>query len=112
MEKIIVISENELDILIQKSVKKVLNEQSIKANSDSFSDKIFSIKEAANFLNLAIQTLYGFTSKREIPFMKKGKKLYFKESELLNWLEEGKKKSVKEILESDSRVRKKERTEK
>lgn len=54
----------------------------------------------------ASQTLYGFTSKREIPFIKRGKKLYFRKSELENWLLEGKRKSKKE-MEEEMEVKKK-----
>ena len=34
-----------------------------------------TITQAAEYLNLATPTIYGFTSKNEIPFLKKGKKL-------------------------------------
>ncbi|MES2766570.1 MAG: helix-turn-helix domain-containing protein [Bacteroidota bacterium] len=55
------------------------------------------VKKAASLLNLAVQTMYGMTSRREIPFYKKGKRLYLKKSELLEGIEEGKKKSRAEI---------------
>ncbi len=61
-------------------------------------NKLLSINEAAKHLNLARQTLYGFTSNRVIPFIKKGKKLYFKKSDLNIWLEEGKKSSIQQML--------------
>ena len=61
-------------------------------------NKLLSVKEAAKHLNLAVQTLYGFTSNRVIPFIKKGKKLYFKKSDLNIWLEEGKKSSIHQML--------------
>ena len=61
-------------------------------------NKLLSVNEAAKHLNLAKQTLYGFTSNRTIPFIKKGKKLYFKKSDLNIWLEGGKKSSIKQML--------------
>lgn len=109
MNKIILTNETELEILIQRSIKKAFKDQSAVADSGLPIDKILTIGEAADFLNLAIQTLYGFTSKREIPFMKRGKRLYFKESELVKWLEEGKQKSVSEILAIDAKIDKKKR---
>lgn len=69
-------------------------------------NKLFSVKEAATFLNLAPQTLYGFTSNRTIPFIKKGKKLYFKKSDLELWLTDGKKESISEIANSFESKRK------
>ena len=93
MNPIIVTTPEELENLIKTSVRKALSEQQAPAEQD----KLFSIDEAAEFLNLARQTLYGFTSKRLIPFIKRGKKLYFRKSELEKWLSEGKRKSISEI---------------
>ncbi len=61
-------------------------------------DKLFNVKEAAEFLDLAPQTLYGFTSNRTIPFIKKGKKLYFQKEDLKKWLSDGRKQTKDEIL--------------
>jgi excisionase family DNA binding protein len=58
---------------------------------------LLSLEDAALFLNLAPQTIYGFTSKRLIPFIKKGKKLYFRKGDLEEWLEEGRKKTESQI---------------
>ena len=95
MEKIIVTTATELEALIQNSVRKAINEHPEREQDRG--SQIFSINEAANFLNLSPQTLYGFTSKRKIPFIKKGKKLYFKVADLEKWLETGRKKSQDEI---------------
>lgn len=101
MNEIILTTRGELENIILLTVRKVLFEhESSTAELDQ--DKIFSIKEACIFLNLAQQTLYGFTSRREIPFIKKGKKLYFRKSDLNKWLLEGKKKSKTEIKEENS----------
>jgi excisionase family DNA binding protein len=97
MNQVIVTSKDELENIILLSVRKVLGEQR-NYNEAQDNDPMFSIKEACAFLNLAQQTLYGFTSKREIPFIKRGKKLYFRKSELNSWLLEGKKKSKSELL--------------
>lgn len=97
MDKIIVTSHNELQTLIQISITKALSEYE-KSNSQQEHDKLLSIQEAMIFLNLAKQTLYGFTSKNVIPFIKRGKKLYFRKLDLEQWLLEGKQKSKAEIL--------------
>lgn len=59
--------------------------------------EVLTVDEAAEFLNLARQTLYGLTSKRAVPFYKKNKRLYFKKTELMAWVEEGKKKMQREF---------------
>lgn len=97
MEKIIVIPQSELENLIQDSVRKIFNEQTVKPKESA--NEVFSLEQACQYLNLAKQTIYGFTSKRKIPFIKKGKKLYFKLSDLEKWLETGRKKSKSEIFD-------------
>jgi excisionase family DNA binding protein len=97
MSQIVLTTDTELIRLIDSSIRKVLNER-IDHGMSQDKDKILTVQEASEFLNLAKQTLYGFTSKNEIPFLKKGKKLYFRKSDLEEWLQEGKKKSRSEIL--------------
>lgn len=85
---IIQFSEAEFKELIQQSVREeTLEIKEFIRNSSQ--DKLLSIQEAAAYLNLAQQTLYGFTSTGKIPYTKKGKRLYFKRSELDNWLQSG-----------------------
>jgi excisionase family DNA binding protein len=97
MSQIVLTTDTELIRLIDSSIRKVLNER-IDHGMSQDKDRILTVQEASEFLNLAKQTLYGFTSKNEIPFLKKGKKLYFRKSDLEEWLQEGKKKSRSEIL--------------
>lgn len=52
-------------------------------------DQFFTIDEAAAFLDLAKQTVYGLVSRNQIPFMKKTKRLYFSKLDLLEYLSEG-----------------------
>ncbi len=97
MSQVIVTSKEELATLIKVAIHQALGEQA-ENSIEKEKDKILSIQEASDFLNLAKQTLYSFTSKNVIPFLKKGKKLYFRKSDLINWLSEGKRKSKSEIL--------------
>ena len=60
-------------------------------------EKLFSIKQAAQFLNLSIPTIYSKVSKGELPFMKRSKRLYFSSSELMAYLKEGRNMSNSEI---------------
>lgn len=72
-----------------------LKRKDIKENSE----KIFSVKEAAQFLNLTVPTIYSKVSKRELPVMKRSKRLYFSSTELLKYIKDGRKKSRAEIEE-------------
>jgi len=60
-------------------------------------DQLFNIQQAAEFLGLTVPTMYTKVSKAEVPVMKRGKRLYFSHSELLDYLKTGRKKSNAEI---------------
>jgi excisionase family DNA binding protein len=60
-------------------------------------EKFLNIQEAARFLNLTVATIYSKVSKRELPCMKRGKRLYFSSTELKEYIKEGRKKSYAEI---------------
>ena len=55
------------------------------------------IDEACRIIGKAKPTIYALVQKRMIPCYKNGKKLYFFEEELLEWITEGKKKTIQEI---------------
>lgn len=88
-------SHDELAELIKKSVSEAFINKGITSQKND--SKLLNVKEAADFMDLATQTLYGYTSKRLIPFVKRGKKLYFQKEELEKWLLEGKKLTKAEI---------------
>lgn len=55
------------------------------------------IKECAKLIKVSIPTLYGYTSRNEIPFSKNGKRLLFFRSDILEWLKSFQNKSVSDI---------------
>ena len=69
----------------------IANEIKTKSSFSDDPDKPMSVEEASEFLNLAAQTIYGYTSRNEIPHTKRGKKLYFYKKELTDWLKKDKK---------------------
>ena len=60
-------------------------------------DELLTIEQAAEFLCLTVPTIYSKVSKRKLPFMKQGKRLYFAKSELSEYLKAGKKKTSAEM---------------
>jgi len=60
-------------------------------------EQLLTIQEAAEFLSLAVPTIYSKVSKGELPVMKRSKRLYFSRTELLEYIKEGRKKSNAEI---------------
>jgi excisionase family DNA binding protein len=61
------------------------------------SKEVLSVNEAAEFLNLETSYLYQLTSKRLIPFYRPGRKLYFKKSDLIDWITLHRQSTVDEI---------------
>jgi len=55
------------------------------------------IDEACRLIGKAKPTVYTLVRKRLLPCYKAGKKLYFFEDELLDWISKGKKKTLQEI---------------
>lgn len=49
--------------------------------------ELLDLKAAAKFIGKATSTLYSMTSTRQIPFHKRGNKLYFFKDELTSWIE-------------------------
>ena len=55
------------------------------------------IEEVCRIIGKAKPTVYTLVRERKIPCYKSGKKLYFFEDELLEWISKGKKKTLLEI---------------
>lgn len=62
-------------------------------------DDLITIEEAGEILKLAVPTIYGLVNKRIIPYMKKGKRLFFSKKELMEWIKTGRRKTAAEIAE-------------
>ena len=54
-------------------------------------EQLLTIQEAAEFLSLTVPTMYSKVSKGELPVMKRGKRLYFSRTELLEYIKDGRK---------------------
>ena len=72
------------------------NEQESKTPTDQ-PEQLLTIQEAAEFLSLTVPTMYSKVSKGELPVMKRGKRLYFSRTELMEYVKTGRKKSNAEI---------------
>ncbi len=59
--------------------------------------EFMSIDEASQFLKLKKATIYQMVFKREIPFYKSTKKLLFKKSDLIDWVEKDRIYTLKEL---------------
>jgi len=63
-------------------------------------DRFMTIREVSEYLHLSVASVYGLTSRREIPHQKRGKRLYFLKSEIDEWLKSGRQATIDELKES------------
>lgn len=90
----------DLHDLIKEEVSSLKAEISELKEKLALEKPILSTQEAAEFLGISINTLYGYCSKRIIPFYKPGgSKVFFDREELIAWIKENKKPSQEEIEE-------------
>jgi excisionase family DNA binding protein len=72
------------------------------------SDELLTVQDTAKFLSLSVPTIYGLISKGSLPVMKRSKRCYFSKSELINYLKQGRKKTITETgFEADNYIKEK-----
>jgi excisionase family DNA binding protein len=69
----------------------------LKSVKESITSERMTAPGAADYLNIALPTLYGLVSKRKIKHMKAGKKLTFFRHELDEYLNNGRRLTVDEM---------------
>ena len=74
-------------------IEKLLNHHP--SFKEEVKDEFLTIEQAAEFIHLARQTLYGLVCDRKIPYIKRkgSKRLYFSRNELREWIIGGRKKT-------------------
>lgn len=80
-----------------ENIERLLLSQSNKDNPKETEEKLLTVQAAASFLSLSVPTIYSKVSRNELPFMKRGKRLYFSQNELLEYLKRGRVKSNDEL---------------
>ena len=79
-----------------RELKRLLIEKQEQAPTDQ-PEQLLTIQEAAEFLSLTVPTIYSKVNRKEIPFMKRGKRLYFSSTELMEYIKKGRRKTNVEI---------------
>jgi excisionase family DNA binding protein len=78
--------EKLIEQIAERTAKKVLAALAEQTTEKEDSVVFLSIQEAAAFLNLSVPTVYSKVSRRDLPYYKSGKRLYFIKSELQDFL--------------------------
>ncbi len=78
-------------------IEKISKIEEILTEKNEQKEKFLTIEEAAKFLDFTVSTVYAKVSRGELPYMKRGKRLYFSNIELVEYLKAGRKKTNAEI---------------
>lgn len=88
MENVILTTPEQLKGIVKGAISDYFESNPIQRQSSN-DDDLLTIQQASELVNLAPATLYAKTSTGTIPFLKRGKKLYFRKSELIRWIDSG-----------------------
>lgn len=81
---------------VKKDIKELkalfLQQAELKQPSDDPND----IDEIANYTGYTKPTIYGYCQKNEIPYYKKNGRLFFFKSEIIEWIKQGKVRTISE----------------
>ena len=80
--------ENPFELILDKlnTIENLLKTVMKNDNGTITITEVLNLNQAAEYVSLSKSAIYKKTSERNIPHFKKGKKLYFKKSELDAWL--------------------------
>lgn len=59
---------------------------------------LLTVKEAADYLKVSVQSMYSKVSRMEIPVSKPGKRLYFSQADLKKWVISSRRKTASELI--------------
>ena len=82
---------------VKKDLKELRALLLIKAETRTEIESPMQLDEVVPITGLTKPTLYGYVQRNEIPYHKKGNRLYFFKSELIDWIKTGKQKTLKEL---------------
>ncbi|MDD3077911.1 MAG: helix-turn-helix domain-containing protein [Paludibacter sp.] len=96
--------ENPFEIIEQrlKNIEKQLSELVKMVQTPIFkgvTEEIMRVEQLSDYLTIARQTIYEKCSKKEIPYFKAGKRLYFKKSVINDWINSGRRYTTDELMQ-------------
>ena len=74
-----------LDRLDQLDQRAIELQRLVEKQTTSPTDELMTIQQVSKYLKLAVPTLYGYTAKNKIPYIKKGRRVYFLKKDIDVW---------------------------
>jgi len=89
------LSIQEIRNMLREEVRKAINESpQVMGNQIP---EYLTIQKLSEMINMAIPSIYGLVHRKQIPYIKRGKKLIFEKSLVEEWLKKGRHKTKREI---------------
>jgi len=102
------LTKSDFQNLLAETVNLCLQHNQSTNSPQQPTDELLTVQDAAQFLRLSVPTIYGLIHKGEIPVMKRSKRCYFSKVELINYLKQGRKKTLAETAsEAEAYLKKK-----
>ena len=79
---------------LENLIIQLIQVQSCVGKEEKVESELLTVREAADFLHISPSTIYNLSSQKRIPFMQRGRRLYFTKENLRQWLEEGSHSSI------------------
>lgn len=83
-----------IDGCVNRAMEKFMNNLPMESHDD---DIIYNVDEAAKYLRITKQTIYGYVCRNQIINYKGGKRVYFRKKDLDDWIEQGRRRTQAEI---------------
>ena len=82
------LSVQEVRKMIREEVRTALQECQSTLQVEDEND-LMTIEELSAFINMAVTSIYGLIRRRQIPHIKRGKRLIFEKTKIIEWLKSG-----------------------
>lgn len=88
-EMLVTMTRRQLKRLVYDAVLLALQANEKQEAAKESKPEFLTVREAAKFLDLSVPTIYSKVSHQKLPFVKRGKRLYFSKGKLERYLETG-----------------------
>ncbi|KGE88066.1 MAG: helix-turn-helix domain-containing protein [Phaeodactylibacter xiamenensis] len=92
------ITKEDLQAAFEAAVRNAMQE--LQAPAKEPEEELMNFDQTCEFLGIAKSTGYQRVNRGELPHFKKGRRLYFRKSELVEYIESGRRKTRKELEEA------------
>jgi len=90
------LSVQEVRQMLREEVQTALKEfQPLQKSDEGY--ELMTIQDLAQYINMAVPSVYGLVHQKKIPHIKRGKRLIFEQKQIIEWLQSGRRKTIHDI---------------